>query len=283
MRRWTLLSAAILVTALPGEALQKGERAPELTLLSTDGKTVSLDGLLGSVVVVAFWASWGANCGEEMKQLQALHKELGAKGLVVLAVNEREEAARAADFARRQGVTYQVLLDGGAAARLFGVNGLPDLWVIDRKGMVSARFIGYGPAVPKGVRDAVMAALAASGGPPRAETERLPPPLRAYAHLQMGAAHMNIGDAFLKAGFTDAGHFSEALREFRAGLAVDPGNVELHIWMGLALERKNERAEAVKEYQTALRLDPRNSYAQDALRRLGVPWSRPPDMGEPSY
>jgi len=280
MGRSTLLLAALLaVAALPAQGLQKGERAPEFTLPATDGKMVSLDALLGNVVLVSFWASWGAQCGEELKQLQALSKEFGSKGLVVLGINEREDKTRAADFANRHGITYQILLDDGAVARAFGVNGLPDLWVVDRKGLVRARLVGYGPTVPKGVRDAAAAALAAPAGAVRsaAATDVVPTALRAYAHLQMGAAHINIGDAFVKAGYREAGHFNEALREFRAGLALDPNNVELHVWLGLALERKNERAAAIKEYQTALGLEPTNAYAQGALRRLGVPWEPEPE------
>jgi hypothetical protein len=47
--------------------------------------------------------------------------------------------------------------------------------------------------------------------------------------------------------------------------------VELRVWLGVSLERTRDRAGAIKEYQTALLLDPGNVYAQDALRRLGVP------------
>lgn len=280
------LLAALLVAAGPGWALQKGEPAPNFSLTSTEGEVILLADLSGKVVAISFWATWGKHCPEELKQLQALSKEFGEKGLVALGINEREGQDQVAEFAEQNGITFRILLDEGGTARAFGVNGVPDLWVIDRKGIARARFIGYGPTVPKEIRDTVMAALAGTltapeaATPPAGESGFIPAPLHAYAHLQLGAAHVNIGDAFIKAGYRDGGHFTEAVRELRAGVALDPKNVELHIWLGLALERRQERPAAVREYQTAVTLDPTNVYAQDALRRLGVPPTPPEEENQ---
>jgi len=285
MRHCTLtLAAVLLMAAIPAWALQKGEVAPSFALTSTEGQVVSLADLSGRVVAIAFWATWGKHCEEQMKQLQELSREFGDRGLVVLAVNEREERSKAAAFAERIGVSYRVLLDEGKTAKAYGVNGIPDLWVIDHKGIARERFIGYGPTLPKAIRDAIAAqvtrpvAAPESAKPATGEaSSAIPVSLRAYAHLQLGAAHLNVGDAFVKAGYRDRGHFNEALRELRSGLALDPKNVDLHIWMGLALERKSDSAGAIREYQTALDLEPGNVYAQDSLRRLAVP---PPSTPE---
>jgi len=274
---WAAAALALALAAGPAWSLEKGQAAPDFSLPSAEGKLASLKDLSGNVVALSFWASWGKQCAEELKLLQGLVAEFEGKGLVALAVNEREERDRAQEFAERLGVTYPVLLDDGSVARLFGVNGVPDLWIVDRRGVVRARFLGFGPTVPKDIREAVVAALAGappSAGPGAAGAEdeaAVPAQLRAYAHLQVGAAHVNIGDAFVKAGYRDGGHFEEAMRELTAGVALDPRSVELRIWLGVSLERTRDRAGAIREYQTALLLDPGNVYAQDALRRLGVP------------
>jgi peroxiredoxin len=239
----------------------------------------SLSDLKGKVVALAFWASWAKHCEEQLKQLDILRAELADKGLVVLAINEQEDPSRVADFAGRYQLSLTMLLDNGAVARTFGVNGVPDLWIVDRDGKLRARSIGYADTAAREVRTAVEAALAEPARKPEpAPPETLaavPPKLQAYAHLQIGAAHINVGDAFVKAGYRDFGHFDEALWEFRAGLALDPQNVDLHIWLGLALERKADQVGAAKEYQAALKLDPNSVYAQDALRRLGIPFGEP--------
>jgi peroxiredoxin len=281
MRHCTLvLALALSVLTAPAWGLQKGDPAPKFSLTSMDGQVVAPADISGKVVALSFWATWGKHCEEEMKQIQDLSKEFGEEGFIVLGVDEREDAAKAAEFAKRVGATYRILMDDGTVARAFGVNGVPDLFLIDRKGIIGDRFMGYAPTLAKPIRDAVKAAVTkttAASEPAKAPdaSASIPVSLRAYAHLQLGAAHLNVGDAFVKAGYTDAGHFDQAVRELRAGLAMDPKNAELHIWLGLALERKNERAAAVREYQTAVEIDPKNVYAQDCLRRLGVPPAAP--------
>lgn len=280
-----LLPLALLICLSPGWCLQEGDKAPDFSLPAANGDMVSLADLEGKTVVLAFWASWAKHCAEQLKQLDGLRAEFAEKGLVVVAINEQEGPSLVADFVDRNQLAMTVLLDDGTVARAFGVNGVPDLWIVDRRGKLRARSIGYAEAAVREMKAAVEAALAEPDQPskpmPAEIPAAVPPKLQAYAHLQLGAAHVNVGDAFVKAGYRDLGHFDEALREFRAGLALDPGNVDLHIWLGLALERKADRAGAAREYQAALKLDSDSVYAQDALRRLGVPVPTAPPEGKP--
>jgi tetratricopeptide (TPR) repeat protein len=50
-----------------------------------------------------------------------------------------------------------------------------------------------------------------------------------------------------------------------------PSLSSAHLWLGRALEEQKRVAEARQEYQTALRLDPNNKAASDALRHLPKP------------
>ena len=283
MRGWRwLLSVAVVCMLTPAWSAQEGETAPDFSLPSVGGEAVSLADLDGKVVAIAFWASWGKHCSEQLKLLDELADKWTDKGLVVLGINQREDPSRVADFADRHRLSMKMLLDDGTTARAYGSNGVPDLWILDRRGLLRARFIGYGPTDHEGIQKAIEAALSEpveapppTGPAPTSLPALLPARLRAYAHLQMGAAHINIGDAFVKGGYRDYGHFAQALREFRAGLLLDPENVDLHIWLGLALERKGDLPTAIQQYQAALKLEPSSEYAQDALQRLGVPW-RPP-------
>jgi len=47
-----------------------------------------------------------------------------------------------------------------------------------------------------------------------------------------------------------------------------PRPAAAHTWIGQLSENENKPEDAVKEYETALRLDPKNKMAQDALKRL---------------
>ncbi len=271
----------ILCFALPPAwAAQAGEPAPPFSLPSLSGETVALASFRGKVVAVVFWTTWTKHISSQLHDLTALEEELGPQGLVVLAVDRGEDEKTVGDFLAAHKLTPRVLLDAGDAARAYGVNGLPDIWIVDRAGVLKAHFVGYSPADLPRIRALVEKELA----PPKEEqppeeaarpSPEIPASLRAYARLQMGAAHINIGDAFVKAGYADEGHYQMARDEFTAGIALDPRNADLHVWLGLALERLGDGEDAGREYQTALKLDPHNAYAQDSLRRLGVPWSPP--------
>lgn len=275
-----------LITALaaaPAWALKPGDQAPSFSCRALQGRPVSSAELSGKVVVLCFWATWGKHCPEELKDLQALERELQEQGLVVVAINVRESESRIESFLTENSIDMRVLLDDGEAARAFSVNGLPDLLVLDRTGVLRGRVLGYGPGDRDRVRKLVQPLLDTEGAPrpaPRPPTSpsEVPAALRAYAFLQLGAAHVNIGDAFVNAGFRDGGHYTEAVSQLRAGLAVDPRNVELLVWLGVALEKKGDAEEALRQYRAALTLDPANLFAKEGVRRL-APEPTPPAEG----
>ena len=47
-----------------------------------------------------------------------------------------------------------------------------------------------------------------------------------------------------------------------------PRPAAAHAWLGQFLENESKPDEAVKEYETALKLDPKNKMAQEALKQL---------------
>ena len=126
----------------PFEILKTREPAPDFTLPDLEGRRVGLSGLLGRVVFLNFWATWCLPCREEMPTMEKAHRELGPKGLVVLAVNYREDPAAIRPFLRRHALTFPVLLDDGEVAKRYGLFALPLTYLIDRQGRVAARVVG---------------------------------------------------------------------------------------------------------------------------------------------
>jgi tetratricopeptide (TPR) repeat protein len=47
-----------------------------------------------------------------------------------------------------------------------------------------------------------------------------------------------------------------------------PSAAAAHLWLGRLFESQNKTADAEKEYETAVRLDPRNKMAQEALKKI---------------
>lgn len=72
-----------------------------------------------------------------------------ADGLVLLAVNSADDLSSAQQFVRDQAMPFPVLFDpNGSVERLFGVDGLPSTFLIDKGGTVRFKWTGQiSPAV----------------------------------------------------------------------------------------------------------------------------------------
>ncbi|HZS32437.1 MAG TPA: TlpA disulfide reductase family protein [Methylomirabilota bacterium] len=107
------------------------------------GRPVRLDDFRGKVVLLNFWATWCAPCHEEMPALDALARELGPAGLVVLGVAHQEPPDRVQAFVREIGVRFPVLVDeqGSAGAR-YQVFALPTTVIVDRRGLHVGTVVG---------------------------------------------------------------------------------------------------------------------------------------------
>ncbi|MGH7872894.1 MAG: TlpA family protein disulfide reductase [Candidatus Binatia bacterium] len=110
-------------------------RAPEFTLREAGGGTSSLVDYRGNLVLVNFWATWCAPCREEMPSMERLQGNFGGRGLTVLAVNERENAAEVNKFLRATGLSFVAPLDlDGRVAESFRIYGIPSTFLIDANG-----------------------------------------------------------------------------------------------------------------------------------------------------
>ena len=114
-----------------------------LGLVDTTGKTWQLPDLQGRAVLLNFWASWCEPCRAEMPTLQQVADLYGPDKLLVLAINFKESAARALQFAKTTGVSLPVLLDTtGKAAGQWGVKVFPTTLMLDNRGQARHRVKG---------------------------------------------------------------------------------------------------------------------------------------------
>jgi len=64
------------------------------------------------------------------------------------------------------------------------------------------------------------------------------------------------------------GKVDEAIEILRRGLVFCPDSVILHCNLGSILSKKGQTAEAIKELETALQLDPNSARVRKALEAL---------------
>jgi peroxiredoxin len=121
-----------------------GVSASEFTLASYDGKKVSLSSYKGSLVFLSFWATWCGPCKQELPSVEALYEKLKDKGFTVLAVDLMEDTGVVGSFIKANGMTFPVLLDSdGKVGGMYDAGSIPTNYLIDRKGNILARIVGY--------------------------------------------------------------------------------------------------------------------------------------------
>lgn len=125
-------------------ALAKGRRPPApsqlaaLPRLDGPGRT-SLRDLRGRIVVLNVFASWCDPCRAEAPLLEQAQRELLAHGGTVLGVTYLDNSSDSERFMRREHLTYPVIRDvSGSFVRSFGTTGVPETFVINRKGQIQA-------------------------------------------------------------------------------------------------------------------------------------------------
>ena len=124
-------------TAWPANAT-----TPKIEAVDLQGKAWNATELADKVVVLNFWATWCAPCKDELPTLQTLH-DISDAQTVVLTINVREPAARAARYMQSTGMTFPVISDTkGELAKRWGVTVYPTTILIAPNGQARWRIVG---------------------------------------------------------------------------------------------------------------------------------------------
>ena len=145
-RALAILFAVALLAQLVHVALARDSaavEAPDFALRSVAGPNVRLSEYRSEVVALAFAASWCGDCRAGLSALDHLHQSLAADGLRVVAVSFDNRVDQARQFAAATGSSYPVLMDPeGEVGRLYHVNDLPFVVLVDRSGRIRHSFHG---------------------------------------------------------------------------------------------------------------------------------------------
>jgi peroxiredoxin len=141
-----VFTAALALRLTPAAVvLEPGAQAPDFAAVDlATAAPASLATYRGQVLLLNVWATWCHPCRLEMPSMERLHRRLAGTDFRVVAVSVDREGPRVVrDFVREFGLTFDVLHDrGGEIERRYQTTGVPESFVIDRRGVIVQKVVG---------------------------------------------------------------------------------------------------------------------------------------------
>ncbi|HKI89577.1 MAG TPA: TlpA disulfide reductase family protein [Draconibacterium sp.] len=126
--------------------VREGEKAPDFTFQTLDGKTKKLSDLKGKVVWINFFATWCPPCRQELPHLQkeVYDKYKNNKDFVLLIFGREHTLKEVNKFKKEQKFTMPFYPD--PERKIFSIyakQNIPRNFIIDKNGNVAVSSIGF--------------------------------------------------------------------------------------------------------------------------------------------
>lgn len=125
--------------------LEIGSIPPQKLGVDSEGNKLNLEDMKGKLVIITFWASWCPPCLKELPVLERIQNKVGTENIKVIAINFKESRKQYWYIKKKlKDLTLTLSHDKkGFLARKYGVNTLPNLFIIDQEGKLIHHAVGY--------------------------------------------------------------------------------------------------------------------------------------------
>ena len=116
--------------------------APDFTMKDKNGNIIKLSEMIGTPIILNFWASWCGPCKIEMPDFEEAFLKYGDKinfMMVNLTDNYSETVTTASEYIQSQGYSFPIYFDTeGEGAYAYQVYSIPATYFIDADGNITA-------------------------------------------------------------------------------------------------------------------------------------------------
>jgi thiol-disulfide isomerase/thioredoxin len=120
-----------------------GKLAPDVNLVTPEGKQLALSSLRGKYVLIDFWASWCGPCRQENPNVVRLYQKYKDKGFDIYSVSLDDSKDKWVKAIAADGLPWKHVSDlkgwKSAAGVAYGVESIPQTLLLDPKGHIVAK------------------------------------------------------------------------------------------------------------------------------------------------
>lgn len=134
------LGGKIRATLATLKATGIGQVAPDFTLQTPEGGSLTLSSLRGKCVLVDFWASWCGPCIRELPNIKKVYEKYHSRGFEVVSISLDDKMANWTKAIEKHQIPWLHVssLKGWKCpvAQLYHVTGVPAMYLLDAEGRI---------------------------------------------------------------------------------------------------------------------------------------------------
>ena len=256
-----LVSILFFSPAAGALSIQAGEAAPDFTLSSTDGNTVSLSEYRDEVVALIYWRTGQKRSLLAVKDGNDVLKEFKKKNIKVLSIiADSDNKDDAEKIFSENGIEYPLLVDYDRTFySTYGIRVYPTTIIINKDGKVSYTIPSHPLTYKKLLKGYIRKALGEideAGLKEALLTKR-------EKHDKSELEALRLYNLALK--FTQSGMHDLAIDTVLKSIAAKPELTKPHILLGFLYLETKEDDQAMDAFNKALELDPDSRDAKTGL------------------
>ena len=130
----------VIYAAIHERVVVAGDTAPEFTVRTDSGRTVSVPNFDGKVLVLNFWASWCPPCVAETPSLSQFAAAYANRGVVVLGISVDKDEKAYRGFLQRFNPAFLTVREMNIHED-YGTFMYPETYIIDSRGRVLKKIV----------------------------------------------------------------------------------------------------------------------------------------------